>query len=160
MTRAEELAAELKRATGEIRTELERIPDDRWMNAITGPEGWRVGHAAHHIAEGYLQSLAWIDQAVRQGAPVELDAAVAIPAVNESNALCLREHGGETRAETLALLDDSARKLVERVEALTDEQLDGPMMVVRGEPRPGSQVALPLALRHATIHLQNIREAQ
>jgi hypothetical protein len=54
---------------------------------------------------------------------------------------------------------DSARRLVERVRALDDSQLDSPMMVVMGEARLGSQVALPMALRHAQNHLESIRGA-
>lgn len=160
MNRAQEIAAELERAIGEIRAEIVAIPDDRWTSAVTGPEGWRVGHAAHHIGEGYLQSLRWIDQCVRESRPVQLDPAVAIPAVNEENARCLQEHGGEDRTETMAFLDSSAQKLIRRVSELTDAQLDGPMMLVMGEARTGNQVALPMALRHATNHLQNIRDAQ
>lgn len=160
MNRAQEIAAELERAIGEIRNEIAAIPDDRWAGAVTGPEGWRVGHAAHHIGEGYLQSLNWIEQSVRENRPVQLDPAVAIPAVNEANARCLQEHGGEERADTMAFLDASAQKLIRRVGELSDAQLDGPMMIVMGEARTGNQVALPMALRHATNHLQNIRDAQ
>lgn len=70
MNRAQEIAAELERAIGEIRNEIAAIPDDRWAGAVTGPEGWRVGHAAHHIGEGYLQSLNWIEQSVRENRPL------------------------------------------------------------------------------------------
>ena len=160
MNRAQEIAAELERAIGDIRVELAAIPDERWAGAVTGPEGWRVGHAAHHIGEGYLQSFDWIERSVREGQPVQLDPTVDIPAVNEANARCLREHGGEERADTMAFLDESAQKLIHKVGELSDAQLDGPMMIVFGEARTGSQVALPMALRHATNHLQSIRDAQ
>ncbi len=160
MNRAQELAAELERALGDIHAELEAIPDQRWYNAVTGPEGWRVGHTAHHIGEGYLVSLKWIDQSIAQGRPVTLDPQVDIPAQNEANARCLQEHGNEQRATTMAFLRGSARKLIDRVAQLTDEQLDAPMMIVMGEERTGGQLALPMALRHANNHLQSIREAQ
>jgi hypothetical protein len=57
----------------------------------------------------------------------------------------------------MALLDNNARQLVERVRVLTDEQLDSPMMIFRGEPGLGSTVALKAALRHANTHLESIR---
>jgi hypothetical protein len=159
MTRAEELAAELERATGDIHAELETIPDERWQKAITGPEGWPVGHAAHHIGEGYLLNLSWIDRATADGRPVVLDPAVDIPAMNVTNARCLEEHGNQPRPVTMDFLRASARTLIDRVAQLTDEQLDGPMMVIMGEDRTGSLVALPLPLRHANNHLQSIRDA-
>jgi hypothetical protein len=159
MTRAEELAAELERATGDIHAELGEIPDERWHKAITGPEGWPVGHAAHHIGEGYLLSLSWIERATADGQPVVLDPTVDIPAINATNARCLEEHGNEPRPVTMDFLRASARTLIDRVARLTDEQLDEPMMIVMGEERTGSLVALPMALRHANNHLQSIRDA-
>ena len=159
MTRAEELAHELETAIDAIDTELREISDERWTSAVSGPEGWPVGHVAHHIGEGYLQSLDWITRALNDGKPVELVPAVDIPAINESNARCLQQHSGEPREQTMAFMRDSAQRLVEQVRALTDEQLDSPMMIVMGEPRPGRQVALPMALRHANTHMASIRGA-
>ncbi|HEY3063493.1 MAG TPA: maleylpyruvate isomerase N-terminal domain-containing protein [Chloroflexota bacterium] len=159
MTRAEELAHELETAIEAIDTELQEIPSERWISAVSGPEGWPVGHVAHHIGEGYLQSLDWISRALSDGKPVELVPEVDIPKINEANARCLEEHSDAPRAQTMTFMRSSARRLVEQVRALTDEQLDNPMMIVMGEPRPGSQVALPMALRHANTHMQSIRGA-
>ena len=153
-TRANQIADELERAVAQINQELSDIPHEHWSN-VTAAEGWTVGHCAHHIAEGYGQSLRWIDAAVESGQPVALDG--EITRINEANARCLDLHGDEARAETLVLLDGNARRLVERVRVLTDEQLDSPMMVFRGEPRLGSAVALNGALRHANTHLESIR---
>jgi hypothetical protein len=159
MTRADDLAVELQTALEAIHAELETLSDDRWYRAVTGPEAWRVGHTAHHIGEGYLLSVRWIDQAVETGQPVVLDPAVDIPAINASNARCLEEHGDESRADTMSFMHATATQLVDRVRRLSDEQLDQPMMVVRGNTRDGSAVALPLSLRHATIHMDSIRGA-
>jgi hypothetical protein len=159
MNRAQELAAELQRTVDDIHTELDDIPDDSWSQAVTTSEGWPVGHVAHHIGEGYLQSLHWIERATTAGKPVVLNPEVDIPAINRDNARCLEEHGHEERQATMAFVRDSAHQLIERVAALSDEQLDGPMMVILGEERSGSLVALPMALRHANNHLKSIREA-
>ena len=153
-TRANQIADELERAVAQINQELSDIPQDHW-STVTAAEGWTVGHCAHHVAEGYGQSLRWIEAAVESGQPVALDSEVT--RISEANARCLEVHGDEARAETLVILDDNARRLVERVRVLTDEQLDSPMMVFRGEPRPGSVVALNGALRHANSHLESIR---
>lgn len=157
MTEAEQLASELQAAIDGINEELAQISEERWSSTITAAEGWSVGHTAHHIGEGYQQSLSWIEQAGRTGQPVVLDPAVDIPRINVANARCLNEHGAESRAETLTLLRDAGRRLVDRVRSLTDEQVEAPMMIVRGEPRPGRLVALPMALRHANVHLESIR---
>ena len=161
MTRADDLAAELQAAIDAIHAELDAIPDDRWTTAVTGPEGWPVGHTAHHIGEGYLQSLRWIEQALVDGKPLVLDPAVGVPAINAANARCLEEHGNEARAQTMAFMRANATRLVSRVRTLSDAQLDGPMMQLKGEPqaRPGSMVAVPMALRHANNHLESIRGA-
>ena len=153
-TRADEVANELQGAIAQINRELSDIPHEHW-STLTAAEGWTVGHCAHHIAEGYSQSRRWIDTAVESGQPVLLDGEVT--RINEANARCLELHGDEARAATLALLDDNARRLVERVRVLTDEQLDSPMMIFRGEPRLGSVVALNGALRHANTHMESIR---
>ena len=159
MTRSEELAGELQAAIDAIHTELAAIADDRWTNAITGPEGWPVGHTAHHIGEGYLQSLRWIDQALGEARPVVLDPAVGLPAINLANARCLEEHGHQARAETMRFMSANAQRLIDRVRTLTDAQLDEPMMILMGQARPGSMVAVPMALRHANNHMDSIRGA-
>jgi hypothetical protein len=159
MTQAEELAAELGRAIAQVNQELSTISDDQWSGAVTAAEGWTVGHTAHHIGEGYGQSLAWIEEAAQSGQPVVLDAEVGLPRIHAANARCLEQHGAESRAETLAMLDERGHRLVERVRALTDAQLEAPMMIVMGEERPGRLVALTGALRHANSHLANIRSA-
>jgi hypothetical protein len=153
-TRADEIADELQGAVAQINRELSVIPREQW-SSVTAAEGWTVGHCAHNIAEGYGQSLRWIDAAVERGQPIVLDDEVT--RVNEANARCLELHGDEPQAETMALLENNARRLVERVRVLTDEQLDSPMMIFRGEPRLGSTVALNGALRHANTHLESIR---
>lgn len=158
MTEAEELAAELERAIAAINQELAAISDERWSSTITEAEGWTVGHTAHHIAEGYGQSLAWISAAATSGQPVVVDAG-SIGRVHAANARCLEDHGVESQAETLALLHERAGRLVERVRTLSDAQLNAPMMIVMGEARQGRMVVLPMALRHANMHLTSIRTA-
>jgi hypothetical protein len=153
------LADELQAATDSIDQELQALSDERWNNGVSKPEGWPVGHVAHHIAEGYGQSLRWIERAVSEGKPVELNPAVDIPAINVANAHCLEAHGAEPRAETMAFLRTNAARLVERVRSLTAEQLDAPMMIVMGDVRLGRQVAVPMALRHANTHMDSIRGA-
>jgi hypothetical protein len=76
MTNAEELAGELEAATDTIHTEVAAIADDCWSNAITGPLGWLIGHTAHHIDEGYLQSPSRIEQAVVDARLIVLDPAL------------------------------------------------------------------------------------
>jgi hypothetical protein len=74
---------------------------------------------AHHIAEGYLQSLGWIERAVTEGKPVELNPAVDIPAINAANAQCVETHSAEPRGETMAFLRTNAWRLVDRVRTLS-----------------------------------------
>src|SRR5215472_16841398 len=116
-TRAKQIADELERAVVQINQELSDIPHEHW-SSVTAAEVWTVGHCAHHIAEGYGQSLRWIDAAVESGQPIVLDNEVT--RVNEANARCLELHGDEAQAETMALLENNARQLVERVRVLTD----------------------------------------
>lgn len=159
MSEAEQIAAELQQALDAIQHELERIPSEQWTSAVTSAEGWTVGHTAHHIAEGYGQSRAWIQECVSTAQPVVLDPAVGIPRINEANARCLAEHNDEGREATLAFLSKSGRDLVATVRSLTCPQLEGPMMIVMDQPRPGRTVVLPMALRHANTHLESIRAA-
>ncbi len=158
-TRGEQLASELEAAVEDIARELEAIPDELWSQARTTSEHWTVGQTAHHIAEGFLLSDDWIQRSVESGAPVTLDPAVDLPARDALNARCLVEHASETRTDTLRLLRANARRLGDTVRSLGDEQLDSPMLRFGDRERTGSQVAVPLALRHAHQHLESIRGA-
>jgi Mycothiol maleylpyruvate isomerase N-terminal domain len=159
MSEAEQLADELKAELGRVNDELAAIPESRWSTSVTQAEGWTVGHTAHHIAEGYALNRSWVERASSGGRPVVLDPAVDIPAVNEANARCLKEHGNEPRADTLHILRENAHQLVDTVRSLRDDQLEAPMMVIAGANRTGREVALGLSLFHANRHLESIRSA-
>ena len=66
MSEADELANQLQSGLDEINAELSAIPEQSWFSVVTAAEGWTIGHTAHHIAEGYAQSLAWIDESTRR----------------------------------------------------------------------------------------------
>jgi hypothetical protein len=158
VTQADELADQLQAGLDEINTELAAISDHSWSTVVTSAEGWTLGHTAHHIAEGYGQSRAWIDEAIDTGHPIVIDAA-SVTLRNTLNTRCLEAHGSEPREATLEMLRDGGRLLVERVRSLTDAQLDAPMMVVMGQAREGRVVAGTGTLRHARGHLESIRTA-
>jgi DinB superfamily len=158
MTQTDTLTAELRAGLDAINQEIAEIPEARWSTVKTSSEDWSVGHAAHHIAEGYLVSLGWIITATTTGHQVTLDPPVSLPAMNGTNARCLERHGGESRDETLQRLRGNAEQLLEYAELLSDEQLEAPMMTVMGEPRKGRDM-VSLSLRHANGHLANIRAA-
>jgi hypothetical protein len=158
VTQADKLADQLQAGIDEINAELAAIPDQSWFSVVTTAEYWSVGHTAQHVAEGYGQSLAWIDESIAMGRPVVIDEA-AVTARNAINANCLEEHGAQPRDATLALLRERGRVLVARVRTLNDAQLDAPMMVVMGQAREGRLVAGSGTLRHARGHVESIRSA-
>jgi len=91
-----------------------------------------------------------VDEAVNTGRPVVIDDA-AITLRNDLNARCEAEHGSESRIVTLEMLRHRGQLLVERVRALSEAQLDAPMMEAMGQAREGRVVAGMGTLRHAVV---------
>ncbi|MEZ4523166.1 MAG: DinB family protein [Thermomicrobiales bacterium] len=111
--------------------ELIRGLDDEQWHALCEAENWSVGTTAHHVGQSFNST--WgITEAIMAGSvpPVSWDD------INAMNAAHAAEFPNPDRAETLALIEDSAASVTEAIAALDDEALDKSAVVAAFSPEP------------------------
>ena len=125
-----------------------------WMLPVPGEE-WTVGVVLHHIAEGHLNIVRWMQEMARgDGVP---ESAEEIDRVNAAHAV---RAASVTPAETVALLQDGGARLEAVLRALSDEELDrsAPFGPAGGRAFPTIDLAAVPA-RHTREHLAHAEAA-
>jgi hypothetical protein len=97
-TMSDKIRAAVSQVEGLISEALSTLEDlsDAQGQATTASEGWPVGYAARHIADGFRQSREWIEAACA-GAPAHVDRA----AIDASDAAGLATHGVGERQDVV-----------------------------------------------------------
>ena len=116
--KSEALAKQFEAKAQEAVAVLEKLSDTDWKK-VTAAEKWTVGATTHHLA-GAFEAVAGIVTAIVSGqAPRNFTTAM----LEEMNAKHSREHANCSRAETIALLKNSAPAAAAVVRGLSDDQL-------------------------------------
>jgi uncharacterized damage-inducible protein DinB len=150
--RANALADALERANEEVIDFVSTRSDAEWSTVVQ-PEGWTVGVVAHHVAEGHMKALRWMET-ILAGENVE-DTPEAHRAEDAAHA---EAYADVTKADALAHLRTTLDGLVAFIRTLDDDALarsasfgpDG------GRPRSVEQLC---ATTHIDRHLARMREA-
>ncbi len=116
--RANALAGALERANGVVIEFVSSCSGADWT-AIVEPEGWTVGVVAHHIAEGHMKALRWMET-ILSGQDV-VDTPEAHHAEDAAHA---EAYADVTRADTLAHLHTTIAGVVAFIRALDDDALE------------------------------------
>jgi len=149
------LATELEGKTRDAVATLEKLGDADWQKT-TAAEKWPVGVTAHHLAVG-LEAVAGIVNGIVSGAPPRGTFTRAM--LDQMNAQHAKEHGGVTRAETLALLRKGAATASAVVRGLSDDQLARSGTVFTDAPPMTAEQLIRLGLlSHVDEHMDSIRK--
>jgi uncharacterized damage-inducible protein DinB len=150
--RATALADALQRVNGEVIDFVSGCSDAEWSRVVQ-PEGWTVGVVAHHVAEGHMKALRWME-AILAGEGVG-DTPEADQAEDAAHA---EAYADVTRADTLAHLRTTLDGLAAFVRTLDDDALvrTAPFGPEGGRPRSVEQLG---ATTHADRHLAQMRAA-
>lgn len=153
--RAAELAAALDATNLELIQLVRGCSDEQWRTLANDEgDGRSVGVIAHHVAHGHLDTIEWMETALR-GEPIE--ATLAIQA--ELNARHAETYHDVERDVTAALLEENGRRLRERIERLTDEELARAGHHVGAGRDMTVEAFAALGQRHVAGHLGTIRKA-
>ena len=149
--RAKTLGDTFEHASHELIAAVQRMSEADW-HAKTPSEGWTVGVAAHHVAEGHKQ-IAGLVHTIASGQPVP---ALTMDMLNHANAAHATQHAHCTKAETLDLLKKNCASAVATVRALSDAQLDRAATVMGGS-MSAAQVVERILIGHVHDHLGSIK---
>ncbi len=149
--RAKTLTERFEEANQELIRTVERCSDTQWR-ATTLAEGWSVGVAAHHLAEGH-KAIARLIQAAASDQPLP---PLSMEALDQRNAEHARQHVNCTRAETLELLRQNATEAAAMVRGLSDDQLDR-IAQARIGPMKVQEMIERILIGHVQNHLGSIR---
>ena len=154
-TLAAQLAAELDAANLELIQVVRGCSDEQWQTLANDEgDGRPVGVIAHHVGHTHLDTLEWLETALKgEEVTITLDAQAA---ENAEHAATYRD---VERSETIRLLEENGKALIDRVAGLTDEQLVGTAFH-RGAGREMSVEAYArMGHRHVVVHMDTIRKA-
>jgi DinB family protein len=153
--RAAELAAALDAANLEMIQLVRGCSDEQWHVLCNDEgDGRPVGVIAHHVAHGHLDTIEWMETAL-QGRPIEITLAIQ----DELNARHAETYHDVERDLTAGLLEDYGRRLQERVERLTDEELARTAYHAGAGREMTVEAFARLGQRHVTGHLGTIKKA-
>jgi hypothetical protein len=152
-------AAELAAATDAVNLELVQLvrgcSEEQWHTECNDEgDGRSVGVIAHHVAHGHLDTIEWIETALR-GRPIEITLAVQA----ELNARHAETYHDVEREVTAALLEDNGCRLAERVERLTDDELARTGYHVGADREMTVEAFAQLGQRHVSVHMGTIKKA-
>jgi len=153
--RADALAAEVERITGDLLETLRGCDDVQWRQ-VTASEQWPVGVVAHHVAEVaafFTGLVAGVVSGKGRGVILSDDE------IEQNNARHAAEHAGVGKREVIALLDQRGPALARQIRQLHDGQLGKIAGVFGGRPLTVGQVLELGVVGHFTEHLASIRAA-
>ena len=129
-----DLSEEFKGRAREFAELAHGLDDEQWQ-ALCVAENWSVGTTAHHVGQSFGST--WgVAQAIMAGSvpPVTWDD------INAMNAAHAAEFPNPDKAETLAMLEESAEAVAQAISELDDDALERSAVVAAfsPEPLPGS----------------------
>jgi hypothetical protein len=153
-TEAERLATGVETANDELVALAESCTPEQWATIVPG-EDWTVGVLCHHVAEGHLLVIGWL-QAVAEGRDVEDTA----EGVNEQNARHAEAFAEVGVPETVDLLRTNGATAASYLRSLSPQQMAcsagfGP---AGGTPFTTAQLASAVE-RHVRGHMESARSA-
>ncbi len=151
-TRTQTPLEHIERLNDEVDSVVDDITPDQWL-ATTIAEGWPVGFAVRHIANGYATVIGWVESA-RVGQPEHTDP----EAIHRGNAEGLATYGAGDPCEVTALLGERQAALRALVCGLPEAELDRPALISpNGDQRSVELVLTALLDAHTHNHLDSIR---
>ena len=152
--RAESLAERILMGAKALAEYAEALDEEQWVMPVVG-DGRPVGVVVHHVASVYPIE---VDLAEKLGSGEAIEG-VDWSAIHEMNAGHASEHASVSRSAALELLRHNSEQAAERVQAMTDEQLDSAAAVsLNGDAPLTAQFFIEdHALRHSFHHLSKIR---
>jgi hypothetical protein len=153
--RAAELAAAIDAVNLELVQLVRGCSEEQWHTECNDEgDGRSVGVIAHHVAHGHLDTIEWVETALR-GRPIE----ITLPVQAELNARHAETYHDVGRDMTAALLEENGRRLKERVERLSDDELAQTGHHVGAGRDMTVEAFADLGRRHITGHLGTIKKA-
>jgi hypothetical protein len=152
--RATALADDFGQANRDAVAFARSCTEEQWFTTVPG-EGWAVGVVMHHIAEGHLHGVEWL-QGMASGEGV---ATTAEEIDRENAAHAVRAEGLGVDA-TVEELEVNGARLEETLRGLSNEELDrlAPFGPAGGREMPTVALA-EVAARHTREHLEHARLA-
>jgi hypothetical protein len=157
MSTAAALAAEFERVNRELAEYLRSLDSDQWLaRAVNSPimqygdedENRPIGTIVHHVASSHLRT---IDNLPLMAAGEPMPRPQPGSAARHAT-----EHAEPDQAETIALLEDSARRLADLIRGLSDEQLGSQTTTFLGATTVGEFIARAVNF-HPVWHHTSIR---
>lgn len=148
------IAPDYQSLIDDVITTASRCSDEQWR-ATAAAEQWSIGVIAHHIATTQRFVIASIHNVVSGSATLPQ---ITMEQVHAGNAQHAREFADTGKAETLAMLEEDAPRVIELMRGLTEEQLDAPAAAVDGHNITLRQCIDAVALSHFREHLASIKE--
>jgi hypothetical protein len=153
--KGEALAKQFETKVQEAAAVLEKLSDADWKK-VTAAEKWTVGVTAHHLASGF-EPIAGIVTALSAGQSLGNFTRANLDELNAKHAT---DNANCTKAETLALLKNSAAKAAGVVRGLSDAQLAKSGTVFSDAPAmTAEQMIQGALLRHIDEHMASIQRA-
>ena len=150
---AQDLLERFQQANREFIELIERCSEEQWRK-VTDSEGWPVGVAAHHVAEGWGRAAARVE-AIANGKPAPQFGSGTL---DERNAAHAQQYANVTKEETLPLLRRNSETAANVLSGLEDEQLDR-VDATGNPPRSARQWAEIGLVGHPQSHQQSIKAA-
>lgn len=125
-----ELSEEFKSKAREFAELVHELDDNQWQ-ALCVAENWSVGTTAHHVGQSF--SSTWgVARAILSGSvpPITWDD------INAMNAAHAAEFPDPDKAETLAMLEESAEIVASEIAKLGEDELDSSAVVAAFSPEP------------------------
>jgi len=152
--RAAVLADDFAAANAEAVAFARSCSDTTWALPVPG-EGWTVGVVLHHIAEGHVHGLEWLEEMAGGDGIAETAADI-----DRANAAHAARAETARPAETVDLLEANGSRLEALLRSLSDADLDrrAPFGPADGRMVPTMDLAA-VAARHTREHLAHARAA-
>lgn len=152
---ASQLAAELDAANLELVQLVRGCSNEQWQTLANDEgDGRPVGVIAHHVGHTHLDTLEWLETALKGD-----DVTITLDAQAAENARHAATYHDVERQETIRLLEENGKALIDRVAGLSDEQLAGTALHRGAEREMTVEAYARLGHRHLMVHTDTIRKA-
>ncbi len=150
---AETLARQFEQTAATAEAEIAAIPDTQWT-ANCAAEGWPVGVAACHVAEGHR----FIAGAIERTAGIRKIDPLGGEDIHTINARHAQQHNAIGKDEVLGIFRENTVYLAGVIRALTPEQLDRSRELAPGRPPlTVRQIVELAAIGHVQNHMDSVR---
>lgn len=145
------LLERFEQANKEFIGAVERCSEDVWRK-VTDAEGWPVGVAVHHVAQGWGRAAARVE-AIANGKPAPQFGSGTL---DERNAAHAQQFANVTKEETLPLLRSNAEAAANVLRNLDDAGLDR-VDTTSNPPRSAREWAEITLIGHPQSHMESIK---